>query len=161
MGRLPFQSPWRGLSSVDRAKIDLALQRSGMLEFRDRPVDGLSGGEWQRTRIARALAQDGEAIALDEPTTFLDVAHEMVVFELVRSLADEGRAVLVVSHQINLVARFADTMLLLHQGKLMASGPPDTVMRGELLEKVYGWPLVVTRDSAVGSPMLLPLRVKH
>jgi iron complex transport system ATP-binding protein len=146
---------------VDTSLIRQALDRAGMFAFRDRPVDGLSGGEWQRTRIARALAQDGEAFALDEPTTFLDVAHEMAVFELVRSLAEEGRAVLVVSHQINLVARFADTMVLLHEGRVMASGTPESVMRGELLERVYQWPLVVARDSAVGSPMLIPLRVRH
>ena len=159
MGRLPFQSPWRGQSAVDAAAVRKALDRAGMSTFADRSTDELSGGEWQRARIARALAQDGQAIVLDEPTTFLDIAHQMAVFELARSLAQEGRAVLVVSHEINLVARFADSMLLLHEGVLVASGPPDEVMRADLLERVYEWPLVVARDPAAGTPLLIPLRV--
>jgi iron complex transport system ATP-binding protein len=160
LGRHPFQSPWRGLSALDEQHIRGALDRAGVSQFADRSTDELSGGEWQRTRIARALAQQGEALVLDEPTTFLDVAHEMSVFELASSLAAEGRAVLIVSHQINLVARFADTMVLLHRGRAAAAGSPREVMRGELLEAVYEWPLVITRDPAVGAPALLPLRRK-
>jgi iron complex transport system ATP-binding protein len=95
---------------------------------------------------------------LDEPTTFLDIAHEMAAFELLSRLAREGMAVLLVSHQLNLVARFADHLVLLHAGRVAASGTPDDVMRGEVLERVYGWPLVVTRDPAVGAPALVPLR---
>ena len=109
-------------------------------------------------RIARALAQGGEALVLDEPTTFLDIAHEMAAFELLGQLAREGMAVLLVSHQFNLVARFAEWMVLLHEGTVAASGTPDDVMRGEILERVYEWPLVVTRDPAVGAPALVPLR---
>jgi iron complex transport system ATP-binding protein len=85
----------------------------------------------------------------------------MAVFELVRRIADDGHAVLIVSHQINLVSRFADTMLLLHNGALVASGSPDIVMRGELLESVYEWPLVISRDPATGARALIPLRVRH
>ena len=158
MGRHPFQSPWRGFSRADAGLVAGAMDRAGVTEFAERSTDELSGGEWQRTRIGRALAQQGDALVLDEPTTFLDVAHEMSVFELVRSLASDGRAVLIVSHQINLVARFADTMVLLHNGRVAARGTPDEVMRGELLEPVYEWPLVITRDPAVGAPALLPLR---
>jgi iron complex transport system ATP-binding protein len=158
MGRLPFQSPWRGLSSADVELIDLALARAGVRQFADRTIDGLSGGEWQRTRIARGLAQDCQSVVLDEPTTFLDIGHEMSVFELARGLVDEGRSVLVVSHQINLVARFADTMVLLHNGRVVAAGGPEDVMRGDLLEAVYEWPLVIARDPAVGSLTLVPLR---
>jgi iron complex transport system ATP-binding protein len=118
----------------------------------------LSGGEWQRTRLARALAQGGDAIVLDEPTTFLDVAHEMAMFELFAELAAEGMAVMVVSHQLNLVARFAGHIVLLDGGRVAASGPPTDVMTGAVLERVYQWPLVVLRDPAVGAPALLPLR---
>jgi iron complex transport system ATP-binding protein len=126
--------------------------------FIDRPTDALSGGEWQRVRIARALAQGGAALVLDEPTTFLDVAHEMAVFELLDALAREGQAILLVSHQLNLVARFADHIVLLHKGRVAADGAPSDVMRGEILERVYEWPLVVSRDPAVGAPVLVPLR---
>jgi iron complex transport system ATP-binding protein len=96
---------------------------------------------------------------LDEPTTFLDVAHEMSVFELLHELTREGVTVLLVSHQLNLVARFADEIVLLHEGHVAAVGTPNDVMQAPILERVYEWPLVVTRDPAVGAPALLPLRV--
>jgi len=127
-------------------------------EFAARRTDELSGGEWQRVRIARALAQGAHALVLDEPTTFLDLAHEMSLFELLHSLAHDGMAVLLVSHQLNLVARFASTVILLDRGKVVAAGSPETVMQAPLLEKVYDWPLVITRDPAVGAPALVPLR---
>jgi iron complex transport system ATP-binding protein len=95
---------------------------------------------------------------LDEPTTFLDVAHEMAVFELLSRLAGDGHAVLLVSHQLNLVARFADHLVLLHAGRVAAAGTPADVMQGPVLERVYDWPLVITRDPAVGAPALVPLR---
>jgi len=127
--------------------------------LRNRRVDTLSGGEWQRVRLARALAQEGEAVVLDEPTTFLDIAHEMAVFELLSRLArDGGLAVLLVSHQLNLVARFADHIVLLHRGTVAAAGAPKTVMRADVLERLYEWPLVVSHDPAVGAPALIPLR---
>lgn len=140
------------------AVVDEAMRRADVATLAARPVDGLSGGEWQRVRIARALAQDAPALVLDEPTTFLDIAHEMAVFELLRALADEGRAVVLVSHQLNLVARFADRVVLFHDGRVAADGAPDDVMRASVLEPVYAWPLVVVRDPAVGAPALLPLR---
>ena len=109
-------------------------------------------------RIARALAQQARALVLDEPTTFLDLAHEMSLFELLHSLAAEGMAVLLVSHQLNLVARFADSIVLLHHGRVVATGSPSDVMQANLLERVYEWPLVISRDPAVGAPSLVPLR---
>ncbi|MDQ3809743.1 MAG: ABC transporter ATP-binding protein, partial [Chloroflexota bacterium] len=135
-----------------------SIEQADVGSLADRRTDELSGGEWQRVRIARALAQGGEALVLDEPTTFLDIAHEMAMFELFAALAREGRAVLVISHQLNLVARFADAMVLLHDGRVAAVGPPAEVMRAPTLESVYHWPLVVVRDPAVGAPALLPLR---
>ena len=118
-------------------------------------MKGLSS---QRVRFARALAQGGDAFVADEPTTFLDVAHEMAVFELLGRIAREGRAVLLVSHQLNLVARFADTLVLLHRGIVAASGSVGDVMRADVLERVYDWPVVVTHDPAIGAPNLVPLR---
>jgi iron complex transport system ATP-binding protein len=138
--------------------VEQAMHAAGVAEFAGRMTDALSGGEWQRVRLARALAQQAGALALDEPTTFLDVAHEMAVFELAARQAALGRAVLLVSHQLNLVARFADHLVLLHQGRVAAAGVPAAVMDGATLERVYDWPLVVTRDPAVGAPALVPLR---
>jgi iron complex transport system ATP-binding protein len=158
LGRYPHTGPWRAPRAADVAAVDGAMQRAGITALAARPTDELSGGEWQRARIARALAQEAAGIILDEPTTFLDVGHEMALFELLDGLAREGRTVLLVSHQLNLVARFAAVMVLLHRGRLAAAGAPAVVMRGETLERVYEWPVVVTRDPAVGAPALVPLR---
>lgn len=135
-----------------------AVQSAGVGALLDRTIDTLSGGEWQRVRIARALAQEGDALVLDEPTSFLDVAHEMQVFELLAQIASTGVAVLLVSHQLNLVARFAAHIVLLHRGRVAVAGTPSDIMRGDVLERVYEWPLVVSRDPAVGAPALVPLR---
>lgn len=158
LGRYPHGRGFAPLGDDDRRAIDAALDTAGVRELRDRSTEQLSGGEWQRVRIARALAQDAPNLVLDEPTTFLDVSHEMAVFELLEREARRGRTVLLVSHQLNLVARFADVMVLLDRGTIAASGPPDEVMRGPVLERVYEWPVVVTRDPAVGAPALVPLR---
>jgi iron complex transport system ATP-binding protein len=158
LGRFPYGGSWGAATPTDGGMVQRAIARAGIADLADRSTAQLSGGEWQRTRLARALAQGGEAIVLDEPTTFLDVAHEMAMFELFAELAADGMAVMVVSHQLNLVARFADTIVLLDQGRVVAQGPPDEVMTGATLERVYEWPLVVLRDPAVGAPALLPLR---
>jgi iron complex transport system ATP-binding protein len=158
LGRYPHAGWWGTPSSGDDAAIARAVRRAEVEALLDRSSAQLSGGEWQRVRIARALAQEAGALVLDEPTTYLDVAHEMATFELLDALAAEGEAVLVVSHQLNLVARFAHHVVLLHRGRVEAAGPPAQVMRGAVLERVYDWPLVVTRDPAVGAPTLLPLR---
>lgn len=160
LGRHPHRGAFGGPSAADLEHVHQALEQAGIASAIDRPTDALSGGEWQRVRIARALAQDTRVLVLDEPTTFLDIAHEMAVFELVDGLARDGRTVLLVSHQLNLVARFAEHIVLLDRGRVAASGAVDAVMRGEILEAVYDWPLVVTRDPAVGAPALLPLRAR-
>ncbi len=158
LGRYPHLGLWRAPSSLDAQAIDTALSQAGVSSLADRDTDALSGGEWQRVRIARALAQRAPVLVLDEPTTFLDVAHEMAIFELLASLARSGLAVLLVSHQLNLVARFADTIVLLNEGLIAISGTPAEVMKADRLESIYGWPVVITRDPAVGAPALVPLR---
>ncbi|AHG90670.1 ABC transporter related protein [Gemmatirosa kalamazoonensis] len=158
LGRLPHGTRWSVSGAADAEAAARAMEIAGVGDFADRPTDELSGGEWQRVRVARALAQGGEALVLDEPTTFLDVAHEMALFEIADGLARDGRAVLLVSHQLNLVARFAQHMVLLHAGRVAASGAPADVMDGPTLERVYDWPLVVTRDPATAAPALVPLR---
>lgn len=158
LGRFPRSGSWSAAAAGDSEAVISAARRAGVDALLGRVTDELSGGEWQRVRVARALAQGGEALVLDEPTSFLDVAHEMQIFQLAVTLAEAGAVVLLVSHQLNLVARFATSMVLLHEGSVVATGVPDEVMRGELLERVYNWPLVVTRDPAVNAPMLVPLR---
>jgi len=158
LGRFPHLGAWHGTTAVDRNAIERAIELTGVERLVDRRVDTLSGGEWQRVRLARALAQGGQGLLFDEPTAFLDIGHEMVAFELLARLASEHQAVLMVSHQLNLVARFADRIILLHEGRVRADGAPNDVMQADVLEAVYAWPLVVTRDPAVGAPALLPLR---
>jgi iron complex transport system ATP-binding protein len=158
LGRFPHLGIWHAAEQKDRLAIDSSIDAAGVAALRERRIDALSGGEWQRVRLARALAQGGDALVLDEPTAFLDVAHEMSVFELLHGLARSGKAVLLISHQLNLVARFADQLVLLHRGAVAAAGPPDSVMQADTLERVYEWPLVVSRDPAVGAPTLVPLR---
>ena len=158
LGRYPHLGLWRAPSKEDELAVDEALAQAGVEDLAARDTDALSGGEWQRVRIARALAQKCPTLVLDEPTTFLDVAHEMAVFELMSSLARSGLTVLLVSHQLNLVARFADTIVLLDRGKVATTGSPTDVMRADTLESIYGWPVVITRDPAVGAPALVPLR---
>ncbi len=158
LGRYPHLGLWRTASALDDLAVEEALSQADVASLADRDTDALSGGEWQRVRIARALAQKAPALVLDEPTTFLDVAHEMSIFELLHSLARSGLAVLLVSHQLNLVARFADTIVLLHEGRVATSGTPAEVMRADKLEPIYGWPVVISRDPAVGAPALVPLR---
>jgi iron complex transport system ATP-binding protein len=158
LGRYPHLGLWKSPSSADVLAVEEALVQADVVSLADRDTDALSGGEWQRVRIARALAQKAPALVLDEPTTFLDVAHEMAIFELLHSLAQSGLAVLLVSHQLNLVARFADHIVLLHEGRVATSGTPAEVMRANILEAIYGWPVVISRDPAVGAPALVPLR---
>ncbi len=158
LGRAPFLGIWDALSSRDVAIVDDAMRRADVVDFGARRTDELSGGEWQRVRLARALAQDTPVLVLDEPTTFLDIAHEMATFETLSREARSGRTIVLVSHTLTLVARFADQMVLMHDGRVAASGTPRDVMQAATLEAVYGWPLVVSHDPAVGAPTLVPLR---
>lgn len=157
LGRYPYSRGLTG-SPGDAAAVERAVARAEVGALLDRRTDELSGGEWQRVRVARALAQEAGMLVLDEPTTFLDIAHEMALLELVHSLSASGMAVMMVSHQLNLVARFASRMVLLSRGQVMADGPPSSVMDAATLEAVYDWPIVISRDAASGAPVLLPLR---
>ena len=158
LGRSPFLGMWDALSANDVALIDGAMQRADVAMFAARRTDELSGGEWQRARLARTLAQDTSILVFDEPTTFLDIAHEMATFETLSREARAGRTVVLVSHTLTLVARFADQIVIMHNGRVAATGTPRDVMQAATLEAVYGWPLVVSHDPAVGSPTLVPLR---
>jgi iron complex transport system ATP-binding protein len=158
LGRAPWQGLFATASPRDRDAIDAALAQLELEPFADRRTDALSGGEWQRVRLARALAQDAPVLVLDEPTTFLDIAHEMATFEVLSTLARAGRTVVMVSHTLALVARFAQQIVLMHQGRVVAIGAASAVMTARVLEPVYDWPLVVSHDPAVGAPTLVPLR---
>jgi iron complex transport system ATP-binding protein len=135
MGRAPFAQGWHA-SPEDRAAVDRAMGLTDTLAFRDRDVRSLSGGERQRVMIASALAQEPKALLLDEPATFLDLKHQLMVYKL---LAQLGQSILVlaVTHDINLALRFAHHVLVLDQGKLAAEGAPSEALRPEVLRKVF------------------------
>ena len=157
LGRYARLGPLSPARDEDHAAVETALRRCDAWDLRRRRADALSGGEWQRVRVARALAQEPRALLLDEPTAALDIRHEMEIFELVRQLVNEGLAALVITHHINLAARFATRMLLLSKGEVAAEGPPATVLRRETLEPVFEWPVTVT-NWLDHTPQLVPLR---
>ncbi|WP_407992050.1 ABC transporter ATP-binding protein [Kitasatospora sp. CMC57] len=157
LGRYPHQrmlSPW---SAADQAAVEEALVRTGTAELRDRPVDQLSGGQRQRAWIALALAQDTELLLLDEPTTFLDLRHQLEVLDLVADLHDQaGRTVVMVLHDLGQAARYADHLVVLDGGRLAAAGPPADVLTAELVEAVFQVPCRVVPDPETGTPLVVP-----
>ena len=156
-GRYARLSPLAAPGTADLAAVERALARADVAQLRDRHVTQLSGGEWQRVRLARALAQEPRALVLDEPTSALDVRHEMELFELVAALRRDGLGCLVITHRLNLAARYADRLVLLHRGAVVAEGPPSEVLGRERLSAVFEWPVAVT-TWCDGSPQVVPLR---
>lgn len=162
MGRYPHMGAWRGESAADLAAVARALEACDVAHLADRYVTQLSGGERQRARIARALAQEPGTLVLDEPTAALDIAHEMSIFDLLGRLrAEHGVTVLLVTHNINLAARYADRMLLLERGRAVAEGPPAAVVTRERIERSYQWPVEVFQHPGpgphAGAPQVTPL----
>jgi iron complex transport system ATP-binding protein len=163
MGRYPHLGPWRAESDVDRAAIDEALERCEIAGLAERLMGTLSGGEHQRARVARALAQKPDALVLDEPTAALDIHHEMAMFELLADLArHDATTVLIATHNINLAARYATQVLLLDRGQAAAVGAPDKVVDAETIGRVYRWPVAIVNHPGpgpdTGAPQVLPLR---
>lgn len=158
LGRYARLGPLSPVGDDDRHAVAAALERCDAAHLAGRRIDELSGGEWQRVRVARALAQEPRALVLDEPTASLDVRHAMELFELIAELADTGLAALLVTHELNFAARFADRVLLLDAGRAAALGPPLEVLTRELLSEVFRWPLEITH-LADGSPQVTPLRI--
>ncbi|MFE0704180.1 ABC transporter ATP-binding protein [Streptomyces sp. NPDC058872] len=150
LGRTPFRGRWRGPDPTDRAVVAAALERLGLTSLADRPWRTLSGGERQRTHIARALAQQPYGILLDEPTNHLDVKHQLELMEL---LSGTEQTVLVSLHDLSLAARYCDRLLLLHHGRLVASGPPAAVLTAERLAGVFEVDAELTTD-ARGHPQI-------
>ena len=162
MGRYPHLGPWRSPGPADRSAIADALERCDVADVRDRVTSSLSGGERQRVLIARALAQQPRTLVLDEPTAALDVRHEMAIFELLRTLRDEGVTVLLVTHNLNLAARYADRLLLMDGGHVVAFGSAADVLTPERIRAVYRWPVAVRTLDLDGPdrrlPQVVPLR---
>jgi iron complex transport system ATP-binding protein len=156
LGRYPHVGPFRPFSARDDEAVERALARADAVHLADRWIQALSGGEWQRVRIARALAQEPEVLLLDEATANLDLRHEMETFELVaRLVREQGLTGVLVTHHVNLVARFVDTIAVLDRGRVVATGPPATVLRRDVVERVFAWPVEITEWRGV--PQIVPL----
>jgi iron complex transport system ATP-binding protein len=158
MGRYPHLGPFRPEGEEDRKAVEGAMVRCDVDQLLGRDVTTLSGGELQRVRIARALAQEPSGLVLDEPTASLDIRHEMTIFQLLRDSADQGMTVLLITHDINLAARFADRFLVLSDGKVAAEGSREEVFQADVIEGVYRWPVAVGTDPATGAPRVTPLQ---
>lgn len=145
-------------TDTDVEAANRALQQTGAEAFAARHLEELSGGERQRVMVARALAQEPRVLLLDEPTANLDIAHQIRILALVRSLAHGCRmAVAVVTHDLNLAAEFADRVVLLADGELRGSGTPHEVLTPELLESVFGTPVLVDANPVTGAPRITVL----
>lgn len=145
------------VTAADRRAVEAAMARTGLESLAGRSTDTLSGGEWQRVRLARALAGEPKILLLDEPGTALDLANEMVMLEMLRQLANDGIGVLAITHHLNAAAQYADRLLLLDNGTVAAEGRPVEVLTSELVSRVFGWPVAV-QQLENGAPHLLPLR---
>lgn len=160
-GRHPHRRRFAPLTDADRAAIDHALDVTGVASMASRPVDQLSGGELQRVWLASCLAQDTGVLLLDEPTNHLDLRYQVETLDLVRDLADHhGTALGVVLHDLNHAASVADEIVLLHQGRVRATGAPADVLTADHLSEVYGLPIVSTQDPETGRVRVEP-RGKH
>lgn len=156
-GRYPHQSLFKQWSREDEAAVERALEATGVLEFRERPVDELSGGQRQRVWIALALAQETPILLLDEPTTFLDLAHQLEVLDLLAQLNQEQqRTIVLVLHDINQAARYSDQMIAMKDGRLHTRGTPEEVVTPPVIAEVFDISCVVIDDPVSGTPMCVP-----
>ncbi|WP_238625899.1 ABC transporter ATP-binding protein [Aggregatilinea lenta] len=156
-GRYPHQNWFQQWSAEDERIVQDALDTTNLSMFADRPVDTLSGGQRQRAWIAMALAQQTEALLLDEPTTYLDLAYQMDVLDLLDDLNAEGRTIVMVLHDLNQAARYADTVVAMRGGQIVAQGTPEQVMTPENILHVFGLKSEVIADPVTGTPMCVPI----
>ncbi|NEO25860.1 MAG: ABC transporter ATP-binding protein [Kamptonema sp. SIO4C4] len=160
-GRYPYQSWWQQWSSEDERLLADALTITKMTEFGDRALDTLSGGQRQRAWIAMALAQDTDILLLDEPTTFLDLAHQIEVLDLLYDLNQtQERTIVMVLHDLNQACRYADHLIALQGGEVYVSGSPDQVMTPEMVQAVFGLDCCIVPDPVTQTPMCVPLSKK-
>lgn len=155
-GRAPHQSLLGIKSATDLEKIDHAIDMTGLNELRSKPVSDLSGGQRQRAFIAMVLAQDTPYVMLDEPTTFLDIRHQVETLDLVRQLHALGRTSVVVLHDIGQAARYGDRVVVMKEGRIATQGAPADVISPELVREVYGLDCVVYPDPVSGTPVIAP-----
>ncbi|RJE85231.1 ABC transporter ATP-binding protein [Paenibacillus sp. 1011MAR3C5] len=156
-GRFPYQKGFGSLSKEDRAIVKWAVEATGMADFADRPVDQLSGGQRQRAWIAMALAQETDILFLDEPTTFLDMAHQLEVLHLLQKLNEmNNRTIVMVVHDLNHAARYAHHMIAIKSGVVKGEGSPVEVITPEIMREVFNIEADIVPDPRTGLPLCLP-----
>ncbi|WP_434749083.1 ABC transporter ATP-binding protein [Paenibacillus amylolyticus] len=156
-GRFPYQKGFGSMRAEDKRMIEWAIEVTGMVEFHDRPIDQLSGGQRQRAWIAMALAQETDILFLDEPTTFLDMAHQLEVLQLLEHLnATANRTIVMVVHDLNHASRYAQHMIGIKQGKAIAEGSPVEVMTSDVLREVFNIEADIVMDPRSNVPLCLP-----
>lgn len=157
-GRYPHQGILRQWSPADARAVAAALDATEVADLRDRYVSDLSGGQRQRVWLAMALAQETDLLLLDEPTTYLDIAHQVEVMDLCARLHEEGRTLVAVLHDLNQAARYATHLVAMRDGRVVAEGPPAEVVTAERVRDVFGLACRVVPDPETGTPMVVPLR---
>lgn len=161
-GRFPYQSLFKGLGHKDFEAVNEALEIMGISEISNRSVDELSGGQRQRVWIAMALAQQTDILLLDEPTTFLDIAYQIEILDLLTDLnRKKATTIVMVLHDINLSARYADYIFAIHNGKLISEGTPKEVISKSLIKKVYNLDCMVIEDPVSNTPFIIPIGRHH
>lgn len=159
-GRFPHQKGFGTLTAEDRKVIEWAIEVTAMADFYDRPVDHLSGGQRQRAWIAMALAQQTEILFLDEPTTFLDMAHQLEVLHLLQKLnREEGRTIVMVVHDLNHASRYAHHIVAIKEGTVISAGTPAQVVTPNVLREVFAIEADIVNDPRSGVPLCLPYRL--
>ena len=160
-GRHPHQSWLRQWSSDDADVVERALAMTGVSDLADRPVDALSGGQRQRVWISMTLAQGTDLLLLDEPTTYLDLAHALDVLDLVDDLHESGCTVVMVLHDLNLATRYSDNLVVMREGSILAQGHPRDVITAELLHEAFGLRARVIDDPVGDRPLIVPIGRTH
>ncbi|WP_229715716.1 ABC transporter ATP-binding protein [Mangrovihabitans endophyticus] len=155
-GRYPHQRLLRQWTPQDEAEVAAAMAATGVTALADRPVDELSGGQRQRVWMAMALAQQTGILLLDEPTTYLDIAHQIDILDLCADLNEQGRTLVAVLHDLNQAARYATHMIAMKAGAVVAEGTPAAVITADLVSSVYGLACEVIEDPQTGTPLVVP-----
>ena len=157
-GRYPHQAIFRQWSREDETSVNNALMLTGLTNFADRPIDELSGGQRQRVWIAMLLAQETPIMLLDEPTTHLDIAHQIEVLDLLKELTEQyNRTIVMVLHDINLAARYSDNLIAMRDGKIKTSGEPRNVVTAQMIHDVFSIQAQILQDPVSGSPLCIPV----
>jgi iron complex transport system ATP-binding protein len=159
-GRFAHKKWWCGNSGEDVDIVDWALETTGMADFSNRKITALSGGERQRAWIAMSIAQKPDILLLDEPTTYLDISHQLEIMELIRRLnREDGLTIIMVLHEINHAARFSDELIVLNESRVYRQGDPWTILTGDVLHNVFRVDAQITKDGENGTPIFYAKKV--